>query len=226
MPNELTQEDELNLIRLAQWGSISARNKLIENHLSFIHYWVGGMVAQNHYLYDDLIQDGVLGDIKGIHTFDYTRSKVRYHAYGYWWIRAFIKKTLMSEFKVLNNQRNGKWTDDGLLDVFETFDDKESINIASVIPLDSIVVVNPQDIIVEYESGRVFYELDLVEEILRITNGQLTSIQKQIMRMYFRDGHTNKQIGEILGFSGRWVGVLKFRALDAIRGQVNELLSE
>jgi len=186
---------------------------------------VGGMVAKNHYLYDDLIQEGVLGDIKGIHTFDYTRSKVRYHAYGYWWIRAFIKKYLIAESKVLNNQRNGVWSDNGVVDIFETFDDHEIISIENIIPVDSIVVVNPQDIIIEYQNGYVFYELDLVDEILRLTNGQLTSIQKQIMRMHFRDGQTNKQIGEILGYSGRWVGVLKFRALDAIRERTNELLA-
>lgn len=225
--HQLSYQQERELIGSAQLGDIDARNKLLESHLPFIYYWMKLLVGIDHRLFYDLIQEGVLGDIHGIERFD-LNYKVRYHAYGYWWVRAFAKSYLQKETRIFNHEVSLRSDEFGMpVSVFEVLDDSEILQLElqdEMLPND-LVVVSMLDILAEYRDGFLIQGLDLLTEIMRICNGDLTNIQKQILAKYYHQCKTNKKIGTELGLSDRWVSVLKYRALDAIRNRVQLMLA-
>jgi len=84
------------LCALAKGGDIEARNRLLENNLSFIRQQANKIWEQggNGRLdVDDLIQEGCFGLMEAISRFDPERG-TKFLTYAVWWIRKFMQETV------------------------------------------------------------------------------------------------------------------------------------
>ena len=84
------------LCALARGGDTEARNRLLENNLSFIRQQANKIVGQNgdsRLDVDDLIQEGCFGLMEAISRFDPERG-TKFLTYAVWWIRKFMQETV------------------------------------------------------------------------------------------------------------------------------------
>jgi len=98
-----TDEEDRQLLTLAQGGDLSARNELIMRHMPFVI-----KVASEHYAYrqrpryvtrDDLIQVCVIGVIHAIRKYNPARATTRFIYYAKYWMRDYMDKALY-EYKL------------------------------------------------------------------------------------------------------------------------------
>lgn len=243
-------EEERELVRCAKQGDILARNKLFEAHLPFIIHWVKNRVSPGHPFYEDLIQEGVLGDCVGIERFDLNKrdrrgNLIRYGAYGYWWVRQSIEAVL-AESNTWNNFAVSL-NDDLIVDE-DVDSDREIYYIESsfrirkpppqdefsapvVHPRRSVIAKKPEhmilcsaaDVLEELKEGGLIQGLDFVEFMLSLVNGELTPKQREILRQHYNGGLSNVVIGRLIGHTGRWVGVLRVRAINMLKDRLREI---
>ena len=96
----LTKEEELQLFReYQQLGTREAAMKLILANLRVCvkiasEYGMAGLDQM------DLIQEGNVGLLQAIKKFDPTRN-VRFYAYAAWWVRAFVLRYLLNNFRLV-----------------------------------------------------------------------------------------------------------------------------
>lgn len=89
----LTEEEERDLCKRAREGDIDARNKLVSSNLRLVV-----MYAKKYLTYatgltlEDLIQEGNLGVIRAVKTFD--PDKGRFTTYASHWINQSISRAL------------------------------------------------------------------------------------------------------------------------------------
>jgi len=90
----IPKEEQLELVKKAQAGDNTAREKLITCNLRFVV-----QIAKQHQNRGlpllDLVQEGVLGLIKAIEKFDSKRD-VAFIAYAEWWIMNTITRALLN----------------------------------------------------------------------------------------------------------------------------------
>lgn len=232
-------EEERCLLIKAKQGNIEARNSLIVSHLPFVMHavriakekaWAKLKYQTPQFLTDDLIQEGVFGDIIGIKRFDLSRKSaqgrgLRYCTYGYWWIIESISAAIKVELK-WDVRHLYLFSDD--VDFFAE-NDYTQFQQCSCQKVDqpvyaedqkNVVLCNKSDILEELKDGRALQSLDLLKFMLTLSNGQLTQKQRDILDLYYHDRLTNSEIGKKLGHTGGWVSVLRNRALDVLREQV------
>lgn len=88
----LTREAELELIKAAQAGSVSARNKLVTANLRFVIQVARGYQGMGLEL-EDLIAFGNIGLFEAVDRFDASK-KFRFITFAVWYIRAELQKAL------------------------------------------------------------------------------------------------------------------------------------
>lgn len=96
----LTKEEELRLFKeYHEHGSREAAVKLI---LANLRLSVAIASEYGHVGIDqmDLIQEGNVGLLQAIKKFDPTKN-VRFHAYAAWWVRAYILRYLLNNFRLV-----------------------------------------------------------------------------------------------------------------------------
>lgn len=217
---QLSNSEEHELIASSQKGDITARNKLILAHLGFIISAANHILGPYNPLLEDMIHEGILGDIIGIERFDINRTNIRYCAYGYWWVRDAITSANRAEKKYLNQH------------VFSVFDsdvetlDKQTAETfyrgPTTIPTP---ILKDRDLWEEYKAGGRLQGIDLLTELLNLTNGGLDQRQRQILIRSYHDGWNSTQIAKATGLSSRWVAVLKKRAIEEIKARVADKMS-
>lgn len=98
-PADAPRARELDLIRLAQEGSIDARNRLIENHLPMIRRLACAQAFSAGDA-DDLISEGALAMVRAIEGFDPTMG-VRLGAYATPWITHAMRGAQMATVRMV-----------------------------------------------------------------------------------------------------------------------------
>jgi RNA polymerase primary sigma factor len=88
----LTQEEELLLARLAKQGNAAAAQKLVECNLKLV-VSIAKLYARSGVPLPDLIQEGNIGLIKAVNSFDYRRG-FRFSTYAVNWIRQAITRAI------------------------------------------------------------------------------------------------------------------------------------
>lgn len=90
------------LLKKAQNGCIKSRNRLIEQH----HRLIGFTIKHYHYFgppLEDMIQEGVLGLIEAIQTFDIAKG-IAFSTHAIWrirrYIRIFIRKNTIVRYPI------------------------------------------------------------------------------------------------------------------------------
>jgi RNA polymerase sigma-32 factor len=95
----LTRAEECALVRRYQDGDLKARDELVSTYLRFVV-----VIAQRYTnrgtALADLVQEGLIGLLRGLRTFDTTR-KVRVLTYCHYWCRVFIAEAAARNFSVV-----------------------------------------------------------------------------------------------------------------------------
>ena len=77
-------------------NDISARNELIVNNIGLVYIAARKRItSHSSFTFDDLVQEGVIGMIKGIEKFDLKRT-TSFSTYIYYWITQQIDRALMN----------------------------------------------------------------------------------------------------------------------------------
>lgn len=99
IPIPLTREAEYRLVREAQNGSLDTKNKLINSHLSLVTEIAGRYKSSNlHFL--DLVQEGNIGLICAVNTFDQIKG-CSFSTYATWCIHRAIHLALAKKSRMI-----------------------------------------------------------------------------------------------------------------------------
>ena len=82
----LSRADEHALALRARQGDVSAKQELIRHNLSFVVV-LARKCASGSVAVDDLVQEGNLGLLRALETFD-PNAGTRFLTYAVWWIRS------------------------------------------------------------------------------------------------------------------------------------------
>lgn len=88
----LSHADEMELARRAKAGDAAAKQRLVECNLKLV-VSIAKMYSRSGMPLPDLIQDGNIGLIKAVESFDYTRG-FRFSTYAVAWIRQAITRAI------------------------------------------------------------------------------------------------------------------------------------
>lgn len=91
----LSQQEEQALFKLIRAGSRSARDRLVEANLKFV-IQVAREYSNDSLCETDLVNEGTLGLLRAIETFDDTRG-LKFITYAVWWIRAYITRSIQDK---------------------------------------------------------------------------------------------------------------------------------
>ena len=92
----LSAIEQLELLEKAQNGDNYSKNKLIVCNLRFILKQTLRYSSCNHIKQSDLINEGVLGLIRAIETFDSSKVNV-FITYAIWWIKVYIRRYIIEK---------------------------------------------------------------------------------------------------------------------------------
>ncbi len=233
--NFIDPAEERELVFASQHGNITSRNKLLVSLLPMIIRLVEQMVGAGHPHFEDYVQEGVLGNIIGIGKFDLNKFSNRYYSYGFWWIRHCIddergRDCLWSSSTADFTHECFPAEDETCLpnrvDFPEKPLDSSSFNTYIERNIDSIrpVIASQADIFDQFRVGGLACDYDLLDEMMNLSNGGLTPKQREILRLYYHEGLTFREVSKKVGFSQRWVMELRNKALTRLKKQV-EILS-
>ena len=95
----LTAQEEVDLSKRIERGSIEAKQKMVESNLRLVvsiakHYRNQGLP------FLDLIQEGTLGLVRATEKFDYRRG-FKFSTYATWWIRQAIARSLADKARTI-----------------------------------------------------------------------------------------------------------------------------
>jgi RNA polymerase sigma-32 factor len=95
----LSRAQECALVRRYQDGDLAAHDELVSTYLRFV------IAIAQRYLHrgsalEDLVQEGLIGLLRGLRTFDTTR-KVRVLTYCHYWCRVFIANAAVRNYSAV-----------------------------------------------------------------------------------------------------------------------------
>jgi len=203
-PKPLSEEEEQKYIKQFENGDENARNILIEHNLRLVAH-IAKKYASDKEALDDLISVGTIGLIKGINTFDSTKTKK---------LTTYIARCIENE--VLMTLRASKKTasEVSLEDSIGT--DKEGNNMcfSDILPADN------EDI-----SNAIALKID-IKKLYEAMEKVLTPDEKNIIiwRFGLNNGKrkTQKQISKILGISRSYVSRIEKRAIKKLSAEIEE----
>lgn len=82
-----------------------AVNMVVDN-MKLVHFLVLKIVPHDHYLYDDLVQEGTIGLMRAVEKFDATRG-IKFSSYAKQWIRGYVLLYLRNQSGNVRGTRSG-----------------------------------------------------------------------------------------------------------------------
>lgn len=96
----LSKSDEVKLVKLAQNDDKNALTILVENHIKMV-YKEANRRRNRGVMYDDLVQEGVLGLMEAISKYDVTKGS-RLTTYAFFWIKYYMDTAISKQSKSFN----------------------------------------------------------------------------------------------------------------------------
>lgn len=221
----ISENKEIELIQKAKQGNEKALTMLIELNqgyiISFIRQKYSGLIKNDEFLFDDLVQEGNIGIITAVHKFDETKE-VKFITYASHWIKSSIIDAVKrygnpydetfdeNDIKLNENEDTFDESDIQLNEntSFEDYDSSANENI--LIENEAFTDDTKDDSIIESQS----------DEIDNLLLSILDERETEILKMYFGINISPKslnEIGDIFSLSSERVRQLKERALKRVK---------
>jgi RNA polymerase primary sigma factor len=241
----LSPKEEVSLAQKAKAGNTVAYQKLVTHNLRFVVAMAKKFQGQG-VPFEDLINEGNLGLIRAVRTFDETRG-FKFISYAVWWITQRIRTTIQKTGRVvrlpshitesigklyrksleLEQEYEREPTTEELAEISDTtikwIEDLVKAYSGPVSLEDSSVEDRP---LIEYLiSSDPRPEMQLMQDSLKNEISNLVKTLKiresQVLTEYYGlgedDPKTLEQIGEILNLSSERIRQIKERALQRLR---------
>jgi RNA polymerase primary sigma factor len=112
----LTADEEIKLAKRIEKGDVEARAQMIRSNLRLV-VSIAKRYQGRGLSFPDLIQEGMLGLIRGVEKFDWRRG-YKFSTYGTWWIRQAIgraihnhSRTIRLPAHLLDRERKIEWAE-------------------------------------------------------------------------------------------------------------------
>ena len=202
-PKPLTEEEERHYLQLAQQGDLEARNVLIERNLRLVAHIMKKYYAQTADQ-EDLISIGTIGLIKGISTFDASKGAR---------LATYAARCVENEILMYFRSQRKSAQDVSLSDYIETGSDGA--------PLELMDVISEDCDLTEQLAGR-----ETVAQLRRAIDSCLSDQERQVILLrYGLNGQSPKrqrEVAQITGISRSYVSRIEKRALEKLRGVLEE----
>lgn len=242
----LSREEERELIAKAQKGDRKAKEKFIKSHLRSVVN-IATLYKDRGILFEDLIDEGNLGLLRALKTYDLSRG-FRFISYACWWIRHYMLKIIYQQAKAvkipvqkLANRKTFMEAERELSQKLGRLPTTEEI--AETLELTSHEVANAMtiaqtDLSLERKVGKGIFSLAdfigaseealensvnkelLIEEIKGKFN-QLSNRERRIIELRFglkgKSSYTLEELGYILSLSRERVRQIEEKALKKLR---------
>ena len=197
-PKPLTAQEERHYLELSSKGNTEARNILIQNNLRLVAHIMKKYYA-NSSDQEDLISIGTIGLIKGISTFDPSKSS-RLATYA----ARCVENEILMHFRAQRKSGN----DVSLSDCIETGAEGAALSLMDVISDDTDLL--------EQVCTR-----ESVTQLRQALNTCLTDQERQVVNLrYGLDGRApqrQRQVAEATDISRSYVSRIEKRALEKLR---------
>ena len=221
-------DQERELVFAAQNGNIKARNDLSISLIPMVVRLVEQMVGAGHPQFEDYVQEGFLGNLVGISKFNLDKYENRYYSYGYWWIRNSIDSaraldhtwcSLIAD-KIDDLEDSPKST--SFINPSENYLDSATFYDYIIDTLDFIppIILQQTDILDQFRVSGLACHFDLLDEMLKLVNGELNATARQVLKLYYQDDLTFREVADKLGYSQRWMMELRNQALVVLKNKV------
>lgn len=237
---QLREDDNMKLIREAQQGSKTARNKVVEGNLRLVLSVVQRFAGRGENP-DDLFQVGCIGLIKSVDNFDLSQN-VRFSTYAVPMIIGEIRRFLRdnNSLRVSRSVRDIAYRAMQVRErlINENNDEPSVYDIAKELELPKQTVVLALEAIVEpmslfepvySDGGDTIYVVDQIGgaegesdwlEMMSFKDAitMLSEREKRIMHLRFMLGKTQTEVAEEIGVSQAQVSRLEKSAMDKLLG--------
>ena len=202
-PKPLSREEEKKYIELWEKGDERAKNVLIEHNLRLVAHIAKKYANENNF--DDLVSTGTIGLIKGINTFDKTKTSK---------LTTYIARCIENE--VLTVLRASKKTagDVSLDECIGVDKEGNNMTFSDILPADT------DDI-----SDMIALKID-IKRLYKAMNDVLLPEEKNILCWRYgllnEKKKTQKEISKILGISRSYVSRIEKRAIKKLMAELEE----
>ena len=202
-PKPLSSEEEQKYIELWENGDERAKNVLIEHNLRLVAHIAKKYATENNF--DDLVSTGTIGLIKGINTFDRTKTSK---------LTAYIARCIENEVLMVLRASKKTASDVSLDECIGVDKEGNNMTFSDILPADT------DDI-----SDMIALKID-IKRLYRAMNNVLLPEEKSILCWRYgllnEKKKTQKEIAKILGISRSYVSRIEKRAIKKLSAEIEE----
>lgn len=202
-PKPLSKEEEKKYIDLWAKGDENAKNILIEHNLRLVAHIAKKYATESNF--DDLVSTGTIGLIKGINTFDKTKTSK---------LTTYIARCIENEVLMVLRMSKKSAGDVSLDDCIGVDKEGNSMTFSDVLTADDADI-----------SDIISLKMD-VKKLYRAIDQVLTHDEKQILCWRYgllnEKRKTQKEIAKILGISRSYVSRIEKRAIKKLSQEIEE----
>lgn len=203
-PKPLSASDERKYLELVAKGDMKARNVLVEHNLRLVAHIVKKYYS-SYNDYDDLISVGIVGLIKAINTFDFTKAQ-RLSSYA----STCVQNEILMFFR--NARKNQQ--EISLNESVDTDKDGNNLILMDIISVNDDIV-DKLDIKLKSEKLNKYIEetLDSREKTVIYLRYGLNGVEEK----------TQKEIADMLNISRSYVSRIETKALKKLRKRFDKI---
>ena len=202
-PKPLSKEEEAKYIELMEKGDERAKNMLIERNLRLVAHIAKKYATENNF--DDLVSTGTIGLIKGINTFDRTKTSK---------LTTYIARCIENEILMVLRLSKKTAGETSLEECIGVDKEGNSMTFADILPADT------DDI-----SDMISLKID-IKKLYKAMDSALTYDEKRILCWRYgllkEKRKTQKEISKILGISRSYVSRIEKRAIKKLSLEFEE----
>ncbi len=202
-PKPLSPKEEKHYLELWAGGDEDAKNILIEHNLRLVAHIAKKYATDNNF--DDLVSTGTIGLIKGINTFDATKTSK---------LTTYIARCIENEVLMVLRLSKKTAGDVSLEECIGIDKEGNNMTFADVLPADTEDIFDTIEL--KINTKKLYSSMDEV----------LTPDEKKILTwrygLYNTKRKTQKEISEILGISRSYVSRIEKRSIKKLSGKIEE----
>ena len=202
-PKPLSSEEEAKYIDLMEKGDERAKNILIEHNLRLVAHIAKKYATESNF--DDLVSTGTIGLIKGINTFDKTKTSK---------LTTYIARCIENEVLMVLRASKKSAGDVSLEECIGVDKEGNNMTFSDVLPADT------DDI-----SDIIALKID-IKKLYKAMDNVLSPDEKKILFWRYGLGkekkRTQREIAKSLGISRSYVSRIEKRAIKKLSAEIEE----